>query len=207
MSQLFDLRDVERRAWTLYFQDGLWDIFFGLLFLGGGLRSLTGNRWFYLLVAAGIMAFILGKRWITLPRLGQINFSPRRKARQNVVRAVAFGAMLVTAVIFIMAVTGADLGAVPVGWIFVFMVPGVFLLMAYMMDFTRLYGYTILVAAFMVVTELVGDPAAAWAQIFAGLVPLSVGIVLLARFLRRYPAPYPAVDEETLAQGGDNDHV
>ncbi|MFN2107116.1 MAG: hypothetical protein ACK2UJ_19735 [Candidatus Promineifilaceae bacterium] len=200
MSEMIDLRDVERRAWTLYYQDGLWDIFFGLLFLGGGLRALTDNLWFYLLVAAGILVFILGKRWITLPRLGQIQFSAQRKARTAVVRIVALGAMIVTAVIFILIVTGSDLSGLPLNWLFVIMVPGVFLLMATMMDFTRLYGYAVLVAVFTVLGEFVGNPAAAWAQIIAGLVPLAVGIVLLARFLRRYPV----VDEAALAEGGDN---
>jgi len=200
MSGMLDLRDVERRAWTLYFQDGLWDIFFGLLFLGGGLRALTDNLWFYLLVAAGILVFILGKRWITLPRLGQINYGPQRKTRLNVVRLVGFAAMVYTAVVLAMILSGADLNGVPVGWIFVFLVPGVFLLMAYLMNFTRLYGYALLAAVFVVISELYGDPAAAWAQIVAGLVPLAVGIVLLVRFLRRYPV----VDEQMLARGGDN---
>jgi hypothetical protein len=200
MSEMIDLRHVERRAWTLYFQDGLWDIFFGLLFLGGGLRALTDNLWFYLLVLAGILIFILGKRWITLPRLGQIHFSPQRKARTRVVRVVAAGAMIITALIFILIISGADLSGAPVSWIFVIMVPGVFFLMAYLMDFTRLYGYTVLIAVFTLLGEFVGDPAAAWAQIIAGLVPLTVGIILLVRFLRRYPV----VDEERLSEGADN---
>ena len=200
MSEMIDLRDVERRAWTLCYQDGLWDIFFGLLFLGGGLRALTDNLWFYLLVAAGILVFILGKRWITLPRLGQIQFSAQRKARTAVVRIVALGAMIVTAVIFILILMGVDLSRLPLSWLFVIMVPGIFLLMAYMMDFTRLYGYTVLIAVFTVLGEFVGDPVAAWAQIVAGLVPLAVGIVLLVRFLRMHPA----ADESALAEGADN---
>lgn len=196
-----DLRDVERRAWTLYFEDGLWDIFFGLLFLGGGLRSLTGNLWFYLLIGAGVLILILGKRWITLPRLGQINYSTQRKVRTNVVRLVVLAVMILTVVVYFMGINGAETSDIPIGWVFVFMVPGVFLLMAYMMDFTRLYGYGLLVAGFMIVTELYGDPAAAWAQIAAGLVPSLIGVVLLARFLRRYPV----VDEEALAKDGHND--
>ena len=200
MSEMIDLRDVERRAWTLYFQDGLWDIFFGLLFLGGGLRALTDNLWFYLLVAAGVLVLILGKRWITLPRLGQINYGPQRQARLNVVRLVGFAVMVYTAVVLAMILSGADLSGIPVGWIFVFLVPGVFIIMAYMMDFTRLYGYAILIAAFMVISEMYSYPTDAWAQIVAGLVPLMVGIVLLVRFLRSYPV----VDEEMLAKGGEN---
>jgi hypothetical protein len=198
-----NLQAVERRAWTLYFQDGLWDIFLGLLFLGGGLRALTGSLWFYLLVAAGILVFILGKRWLTLPRLGQIKFGPQRKARTNVVRIVVLGVMIITAVIYLLATIWGDMRGIPVGWLFVFMVPGVFLLMAYMMDFKRLYLYSVLVALFVVAGEFIGDPTAAWAQIMAGVIPLLVGLLLLVRFLRRYPA----VDEETLAQGGGNGHA
>ena len=193
MTDMPNLQDVERRAWTLYFQDGLWDIFLGLLFLGGGLRSLTGNLWFYLLIAAGVLALILGKRWITVPRLGQINFSPQRKARQNLLRVAIFAVVLLTAALALWT-------ALPAGWIFVVLVPGIFLLMAYMMDFKRLYFYAVLITAFMVITEVYGDPLAAWAQIIAGLVPLSVGLVLLVRFLRRYPV----IDEASLLEtGGD----
>ena len=36
MSQMMNLKDAERKAWTIHYEDGLWDIFFGLLFLGGG---------------------------------------------------------------------------------------------------------------------------------------------------------------------------
>ena len=194
MTNMIDLHDVERRAWTLYFQDGLWDIFLGLLFLGGGLRSLTGNLWFYLLIAAGVLALILGKRWLTLPRLGQINFSPQRRARQNVLRVAILAVVLLTAALALWT-------ALPAGWIFVVLVPGIFLLMAYMMDFKRLYFYAILIAGFVVITEVYGDPLAAWAQIVAGLVPLSVGLVLLVQFLRRYPV----LDEASLLEtGGDS---
>jgi hypothetical protein len=193
MTDMPNLQVVERRAWTLYFQDGLWDIFLGLLFLGGGLRSLTGNRWFYLLIAAGVLALILGKRWITVPRLGQINFSPQRKARQNVLRVAIFAVVLLTAALALWT-------ALPAGWIFVVLVPGIFLLMAYMMDFKRLYFYSVLIAAFMVITEVYGDPLAAWAQIVAGLVPLTVGLVLLVRFLRHYPV----LDEASLLETGNN---
>lgn len=200
MPETNDLRTVERRAWTLYFEDGLWDIFFGLLFLAGGLRSLTGSLWYYLLVIAGILALFLGKRWLTLPRLGLIKFGPQRKARTKIVRIVIIGAVIITAVVFILAITGANLPGTAVGWLFVFMLPGVFLLMAYMMDFKRLYLYTVLVAIFTVASELVGGKTAAWAQIIAGVIPLLVGIFLLFRFLHRYPA----VDEDALAQGGHN---
>ncbi|MCG6950128.1 MAG: hypothetical protein LJE93_14545 [Acidobacteria bacterium] len=194
------IRDIERRAWTLYFEDGLWDIFLGLTFLGGGLRSLTDNLWCYLLVAAGVLVFILGKLLVTAPRVGQIKYGPRRKARLNAVRVAGLAAMIFTAVILVMIVAGADVDRNVVGWIFVFVVSGVFLLMAYFMDFNRLYGYTVLIAAFMVITEIRGDPMAARAQIVAGLVPLTVGTILFARFLR----DHPVVHQNAITEDGNH---
>ena len=51
---------------------------------------------------AGVLVLILGKRWITLPRLGQINYGPQRQARLNVVRLVGFAVMVYTAVVLAM---------------------------------------------------------------------------------------------------------
>ena len=94
----------------------------------------------------------------------------------------------------------ADVDRNVVGWIFVFVVSGVFLLMAYFMDFNRLYGYTVLIAAFMVITEIRGDPMAARAQIVAGLVPLTVGTILFARFLR----DHPVVHQNAITEDGNH---
>lgn len=200
MSETNPLRAVERRAWTLNFQDGLWDIFLGLVFLGGGLRGLTDSLWCYLLVAAGVLVFLVGKPYLTLPRIGRIQFGSRRKARMNVVRVAVVTAFIGTAAIFVMVVTHQGIRGDYLGWFFVFLVPAVFLLMAYLMDFNRLYGYTVLIAVFMMITEVYGHPMGDWAQIVAGLVPLIIGTVLFGRFLHRYPA----VDHEPAAESGNH---
>ena len=200
MSETNPLRAVERRAWTLNFQDGLWDIFLGLLFLGGGLRGLTDSLWCYLLVAAGVLVFLVGKPYVTLPRIGRIQFGPRRKARMNVVRVAVLAAFIGTTVIFVMVVTNQGIRGDYLGWFFAVLVPAVFLLMAYLMDFNRLYGYTVLIAVFMVITEVYGHPMSDWAQTVAGLVPLIIGTVLLGRFLHKYPAG----DREAVAESMTN---
>lgn len=186
MSPPLSLQEVERRAWTRYFQDGLWDMWLGLMFLGGGLRSLTGNLWWSLLVAAGVLLLILGKRWITVPRLGAIKFSPWREARQMWLRIIIVAAVVLTAVLVFW---GLSAGWPFVGWLFVLLVPAIFLLMAYLMDFPRLAGYAVLIAAMMAITERYGDPLGAYAQIALGAFALLVGLGYFLRFLRRYPRP------------------
>ena len=201
MSETNALQDIERRAWTFNHQDGLWDIFLGLVFLGCGLRGLSDSLWFYLLVAAAVLALLVGKRFVTLPRIGLINFGSRRKARINIVRVAVLAAVIFTAgVITMMAVTSNGISGDFLGWIFVLLVPGVFLLMAYLLDFNRLYGYTVPIAGFMVFAEFFGDPTGAWAQIVAGFIPLTVGTVLFGRFLR----DYPIVDHETQTESRTN---
>ena len=189
MSQNLSLKDAERRAWTLYYEDGLWDIFLGLLFLGGGLRTLTGSLWFYLFVLAGILAFVLGRRFITLPRVGEIKFGPMREKKRRSLIIFIMVAVLLTLVLLLLPALGIATPGPLAGLIFAAVVPLIFVYMAYMMDFRRLFGYAVLVAIFMIITEMVGTEAGAIAQTAAGIVALISGLWHLVGFLRVYPLP------------------
>ena len=37
------LKSIERNMWRAYFDDGSWEIFFGIIWLTSGIRSLTDN--------------------------------------------------------------------------------------------------------------------------------------------------------------------
>jgi hypothetical protein len=50
MSEKTNLKEIEKKAWASYFEDGLWDIFMDLLMLGMGLRTLTDNVWYTLVI-------------------------------------------------------------------------------------------------------------------------------------------------------------
>ena len=76
------------------------------------------------------------------------------------------------------------------GFILALTVPLIFVYMAYLLDFRRLYGYALLVAIFMLAAEFISTEAGAAAQVGAGMVALIVGIWRLARFLRAYPMPH-----------------
>jgi len=201
MSENLSLKDAERRAWTLYYEDGLWDIFFGLLFLGGGLRELTGSLWFYLLVLAGVLAFILGRKYITIPRVGVIKFGPERESRRRVLLVIILVAVLMTFVLLLLPALGIVVPGALAGLVFAAVVPFIFVTMAYLMDFRRLYGYAVLVAIFMILTEVVSLEAGAWAQAAAGMIALIVGLWHLLHFLRAYPLP----DEQLMAEGEFNE--
>jgi hypothetical protein len=194
--QRLDLEQLERKAWTSYFEDGLWDIFFGLMMLTMGVRALTDNVWFTSMMIAGVLVPSVGKRLVTIPRIGRVKFGPARKARHGKVRAVVAISVLGTLVSLLL---GLWTGLYPSGAVGAFVlaiwVPLVFGLMAYYMDFGRLYAYGLLFAASAVLWELLGSPAGPIAFSVSGSAALLVGLVLLTRFVGKYPKAAP---EESL---------
>jgi hypothetical protein len=82
------------------------------------------------------------------------------------------------------------------GLLFAVIAPMIFVIMAYLMDFKRLYGYAVLVAIYMLLTETVSVQLGAVTQIGAGLITLIIGSWHLFHFLREYPL----LDEELLSE-------
>ena len=94
-----DLKEVERKIFTSYFHDGMWDLYGGLILLGFGLTMLTNLD--YLIVAfVGIaMVPILFRKRIIAPRLGVVKFSPERQAKTKKSRLAAVFALTFTALL------------------------------------------------------------------------------------------------------------
>ena len=101
MNADIDLKKIEKKSWTVYFQDGLWDIYMGMLMLVIGINIFIDNEWFTWLMIAPILLIILGKRFITTPRLGRVRFGSERQKKRIAVfiviaLAVICGIVLVT---------------------------------------------------------------------------------------------------------------
>lgn len=201
MSHTMNLKDAERRAWMLYFKDGLWDLFFGFLFLAGGLRTLTGSLWAYLLLAVGLLLFIVGRRAITLPRLGEIKFGPKREARRRTLLILILATVALTFAVLLLPLLGIAAPGANAGLVFALVVPLILAIVAYFMDFRRLYGYAALAAIFMILTEVVSMQVGAIAQIFAGGIALLVGSWHLFHFIQEYPLPAEALMDEGESNG------
>jgi hypothetical protein len=190
MAAELDLKQIERKAWTSYFQDGLWDIALGVYMLTPAIRTFTDNVWFTLLFLAAPVILIIGKRFITVPRIGRVKFGPARKARQRNVR-IAFGVsflVLNTVLLLVLVVL-----APPEAWIRA-TVLGICLvlllgLVAYLLDVARLYVYFAVLAAGFVLWELSGDPAGPICLAISGGIVLTIGLALFLRFLHKYPNP------------------
>jgi hypothetical protein len=206
VSQIINLKELERKAWTSYFQDGLWDIYLGLLLLAMAISALLSDVGFSeslgmtVLIGVEVLAVLVlwvGKKLITVPRMGRVKFGPKRKAKLSWVVVILFISVLVGAGVFL--VTSAMRGNRP-GWLnAAFFAPAawvgnaivVFSLGAYFLDFSRLYligvMYALPVPLDILLDELAGIDLSFIAFGVPAMVILIIGLVVFTRFLRDYP--------------------
>ena len=209
MSANLDLKDLEKRAFRSTFQDGLWDIYLGvLLLLMGGAPlvislGLESGGWLLAvdvaLVLLAVVAFWAAKKYITVPRIGQVKFGAKGKARQRRTSLVLFVSVVVGIALLLVQLAArggradwalSDL-LIPGVWVVNVLV--VFGLAAYFMGFERLYLYGILYA----VPVPLWLTSHRWTDIDLGVAAFAVpagimiliGAVSFVRFLRDYPIP------------------
>jgi len=212
MSQAVDLKQLERKAFRSTFQDGLWDIFLGLLLLNmGGGTLLGGSGMSRLWAMVGLTAFAglvllvfwAGKKYVTTPRIGSVEFGAQRKSKLKRVRVALFLSVL-TGLLMLLWGWGAWSGGLPSllaelpmpAYVWAVQCMVVFSVAAYFMDVTRFYLYGVLFALPFPLgillaqnTELSGTVSMAITFGVSGGVMVFWGVFLFVRFLRQYPAP------------------
>ena len=206
MSLNINLKELERKAWTSYFQDGLWDIYLGLLLLAMAIWALLSDVGFSeswgmaIFIGLEVLAMLVlwvGKKLITVPRMGRVKFGPKRKAKLSWVMVILFISVLVGAGVF---VAGLAMRTNRPGWLnTAFFLPAawvvnaivVFSLGAYFLDFSRLYligvMYALAVPLDIVFRQLTDIDLSFIAFGAPAMVILIIGLVVFTRFLRDYP--------------------
>jgi len=208
VSEKIDLKELERKAYRSFFEDGIWDIYLGLLLLamgaGPGVLALDVSPAHAALVglalsAVALVIFFAGKKRLTIPRLGRVRFGPARALRKKKTTFVLACSALLGVALLVVGATRSlpslDLARVPmVAIIFGANCIIVFGLGAYYLDFGRLYAYGLLYAAAFplgVVLHEQGRMSASFLVAYGLMAApmLLIGLVLLFRFLRQHPAP------------------
>ena len=210
------LKELELKAFRSTYQDGLWDIYFGLIVICMAIflyRPATGfspmNIVMMLVSMIGAYAlFWAGKRFITLPRMGQVKFGEKRARRKKTMYLV-LGVVVLTQVTFLIIQfvswrnpefgdtlntflqekDAMDLAVATIGSLFVG--PSM-ILIAYFMDFPRGYFIAVMMAMAVFLMILFNQPIYA---IIIGVLIALPGAVLFVRFLQKYPL-----------HGKDSDH-
>jgi hypothetical protein len=198
MNRSESLKEIERRAYRSTFEDGIYDIQFGLLFLV--------FAWIAILEAIGISRFIgyslfviplifpwLAKRYITIPRMGSVEFGSKRKSKRRLSLLIGAIIILLTLPLIIM-IAGQSIEG-QTGWLLIamFAMP-VFVIAVYFMDFPRLWIYAALLIAGVLESELLlGCVDTPYNTLISfgipGVIILLIGLALLIRFVRKHPRP------------------
>lgn len=196
MSDRIDLKDIERKAYTSYHEDGIIDLFIGLGILTMSLYVYA--EMIYLMgafVAVYIPIYMSMKKKITFPRLGQVTFSKSRTGRtQN-----SFRFLIAVNVIGVLAgfyFWWSFSGGSPPSWfpMFVEYFPivigaigaGAFAIIAYITDITRFNKYAAVTLVTLGSAYFIPIPFLFHVAALGSLIAIA-GYLQLASFKRKYP--------------------
>jgi hypothetical protein len=196
-----NLKEIERRAYMSYHEDGLLDIFVGVYVLGFGLGIFMDAIWEFgfgaimpaILIATILPIWIVAKRKITMPRIGFVKFGPSGGTTK--LMAIFIGLAVVglgVSVVFTLALSQSGsrqlLDLIFQNGMFIvgFGSLAVCILFGYSMGLKRLYAYGLLAMISLVVGHFAGIPFA-YILLALGTTVMVAGIVLLIGFVRKYP--------------------
>lgn len=201
MTQNINLKNIEKKVYMSYHQDGILDISLGLLILLFGIAMHTHLIAFVGLIPILVMGVgYLAKKFVTIPRMGYVNFSNARKAKERskmsfwlVLGIVVFGAVLIgLAKRNILPGLDSVLQAYPLlalAVIFSLLI----ITAALMFGTDHLYAYAALVLVVLVPCQSLYAPEPL-RVIFVGALILLCGLLIFTRFLHKYPLPVEEVE-------------
>ncbi len=205
-----NLKMLEKKAFRSFFKDGIYDVFLGLILLSFGLPLILNEfGWIdyvtitmpllipIVLIVGALLFMILGKKYITVPRLGIVHFGKARKRKMMHVKLLLVLSVLVGVITFFLSLfkvfpVGGTTG-IPLPFI-IFGIQAllVFSFMAYFMDFSRLYLYAFLFSIALPMTfwlkrnTSLSFPSL-WVFSFTAGPILIIGCIVFIRFLIQFP--------------------
>jgi hypothetical protein len=222
MTDLSDLKAVEKKAFKSTFEDGAWDLYLGVMLLPLVIFPLVRYAlhadlaWAVLAMALIYALAFAGFRWlkkhVTQPRLGMIQPGLSRRKKLHTLRMVGAVAVLATIALVLLtipanpltriSVFGISFQSVILGlplvfWKFTFLAIIGSALAAWLLDFPRLLLYGVLLGI-AVPVDSVYFSESGWMPLttFTALLAIGIGLVCLVRFLRRYPLPQMEAQDE-----------
>ncbi len=198
-----DLKALESKAYRSLFQDGLWDIYFGgilsgfsMMYFGRYLTTIMAMAiliiWYFILV----ILFVLGKKYISVPRMGLVKFGPKRKKSMKFL----FMFIIINTCILVFFITLPYTGflrGIEISTVLVPIIIGIFFIwlplsiIALLLDYRRLLLYSFISGVNFIVNDMVDVFLNVTIDLFTygitGIIVIVYGLLLLRRFIRDYP--------------------
>ena len=214
ITENIDLKEIEKKTWRSTLEDGILEIYFGILVLGLGmgitlidiLPNLLDKTISFIFIGIGLMFFILAKKYISQPHLGVVKFGLKRKSRKLKTIVVLSINSIILLIIYLIGFINPDfrlrfpayLDGLIIGLLFV-SVPLCFV--AYFLQFTRLYVYALLLGCGFYLADsssiIIPIPFNFLiTYLLLGGFIILVGIIYLIRFVRKYQLPQEEVNRD-----------
>jgi hypothetical protein len=203
MSRTIDLKRLERKAYLSYHQDGLLDIALGLWIFLLGTSMGAGKPVLIVLVPMFILGLAGAKKAITIPRIGYVKFGPARQ-KEAAAAGILVGVVLLPIVLIGILILRGYI-TLPPEWMawaeeyfmsgFAVVGGGLMGALAFLLGIRRLYAYAALILVVSVVGYLLHTTAPPLFVMIAGALIMLCGLVVLVRFVRKYPIVAEEVGE------------
>jgi hypothetical protein len=195
-----NMKEIERKAYTTLNEDGIVDIAIGCTFLGWGiLLAVELPGLISLLAPLAFAIWYFGKRFLTIPRIGLIVPSKKmeHKIRNLSIFLFALGLIILAGILLWQWGNDSPLADHSLG-ILGLVIAGGISIIAFLIKANRLYVYALFLFIAFAAGENLNrsittvDTFILSVILAAALIGLS-GLIVLIRFLRKYPLPVKEV--------------
>ncbi|MFX1364963.1 MAG: hypothetical protein ACFFCE_15955 [Promethearchaeota archaeon] len=205
ITEKIDLKEIEKKTWRSTLEDGILDIYFGILILGLGMGMTLSpvvpnplDKFIPIIfIGIGLAFFLTAKKMITQPRLGIVKFGIKRKGRKLKTLVVLSINLLILLILFLIRFTNPELSLEFPGYLDGLILGLLFItapvcFAAYFIQHPRFYIIGLLVGLSFFLSDLLSifipepfDVLVVF-SIISGIT-IIMGIVSLIKFLRKYP--------------------
>ncbi len=205
ITEKIDLKEIEKKTWRSTLEDGILDIYFGILVLGIGmgmtLSHVLPNPFDifipFIFIGIGLAFFLTAKKFITQTRLGVVKFGFKRKGRKRKTLIALSVNFIIMLILFLIRFTNPELSLEFPGYLDGLILGLLFItapvcFAAYFLKYPRFYFTGLLVGVSFFLSDLfsIFIPEPFDTLIVFGLLSgiiIIMGIVFLIKFLRKYP--------------------
>ena len=201
MLEKIDLKNVEKQTYRFTFSDGLYDMAYGSLLLSFAiapiLREMIYLGYIFFMILPATLIILLGKRYISVPRMGIVKFNYNRSQSKN--KILLLIAILFPLTVLMVVLTILGMFQVKFGGYFVPVGAGLFALVllssiAYILDYPHFYLYAVSIGLGIPLAELiepiVGEPFDYIISFgISGTLILIYGAMTLIKFIKKFPIP------------------
>jgi hypothetical protein len=161
----------------------------GIMLLTLAIKAYFYNIWFTSFIFAAVLVVTLGKRFITLPRIGLVKFGKTRMMKQMKMMVALLIVFLLLLTLYYLSISGNEPNEIVGRLTIPAFIATIFVIIAIFLNYIRLGIYGLLYAFSEVLRGIYDKPVRNIAVLVIGIMALIIGLYVLMQFLKKYPFP------------------